>query len=1030
MTDFDVKEKRFEQDIEEFLTTHGGYVKGDPSVFDRKLALDTGTFVSFLKASQPKKWERYVRIYGADSEKQVVDRFCREVKMVGLLKVLRKGFTDRGITFKAVFWKPETSLNDTTIEQYNANILHCTRQLHYSVHNENSIDIVLFVNGIPVVSMELKCQFTGQNTTNAIQQYKFDRASKDTIFTFKERVLVHFAVDLARVYMTTRLEGSRTYFLPFNQGSNGAGRVGGAGNPINPDGYDTDYLWKKVLCKDSLLEILQKYLHLEVEKDKDTGDIVSERMIFPRYHQLDVVTKLLADVKEHGSGHNYLVQHSAGSGKSNSIAWLAHRLTGLHNANDEKIFQSVIIVTDRRVLDSQLQDTVYQFDHVDGVVVKVDKNAQQLKQAIENGAGIIITTLQKFPVIYKEVNSGSKRFAVIVDEAHSSQTGDAAKKLKRALADTEEILKEYAEMEGEEEANRKDDEDRMLEELAAQGIHKNLSFFAFTATPKDKTLNMFGWKDEKGSYHPFHIYSMRQAIEEHFILDVLKNYMTYKMYYKIVKNIPDDPELDTVAGVRAIRRYETLHPHNISQKTSVMLEHFRNVTMKKIGGKAKAMVVTPSRLHAVRYVQEFKRQIQEKGYTDLDVLVAFSGEIKDYGVNYTEEGMNKTKTGERISEKALPEAFHSDDYQILIVAEKYQTGFDEPLLHTMFVDKKLSGVKAVQTLSRLNRTARGKQDTFVLDFVNSAEEIKEAFEPYYEETVLLEETNPNVVYDLKNTLDEYRVYQQAEIDKFAEIFYSGKEQSADDLGRLQGTIRPALDRYVALAVEKKDLFKSTLARFNRIYAFITQVCRLFDKNLHKFSVYAKFLAMQLPKADIEEVNVDDKVLLEYYRLEKDFDGAVELKGTEEGFTPITGEAGRREKKKDPLTVLIDKINKRYGTNFTEMDKVLVQMENDYAAQDKWQSYAKNNDRKTFMLLFEKDFPNMAAQRYEQNDDFFVRMFSDPDMMKQVMETVGSVLYERLKKNGNSANFVTGSKSTMAAEEAADYSASSLEGSSI
>ena len=506
--------------------------------------------------------------------------------------------------------------------------------------------------------------------------------------------------------------------------------------------------------------------------------------------------------------------------------------------------------------------------------------------------------------------------------------------------------------------------------------------------------------------------------------------MTYKMYYKIVKNIPDDPELDTVTGVRAIRRYETLHPHNISQKTSVMLEHFRNVTMKKIGGKAKAMVVTPSRLHAVRYVQEFKRQIQEKGYTGLDVLVAFSGEIKDYGVNYTEEGMNKTKTGERISEKALPEAFHSDDYQILIVAEKYQTGFDEPLLHTMFVDKKLSGVKAVQTLSRLNRTARGKQDTFVLDFVNSAEEIKEAFEPYYEETVLLEETNPNVVYDLKNTLDEYRVYQQADIDKFAEIFYSGKEQSADDLGRLQGTIRPALDRYVALAADKKDLFKSTLARFNRIYAFITQVCRLFDKNLHKFSVYAKFLAMQLPKADIEEVNVDDKVLLEYYRLEKDFDGAIELKGTEEGFTPITGEAGRREKKKDPLTVLIDKINKRYGTNFTEMDKVLVQMENDYAAQDKWQSYAKNNDRKTFMLLFEKDFPNMAAQRYEQNDDFFVRMFSDPDMMKQVMETVGSVLYERLKKKGNSANFVTGSEVTMAAEEAADYSASSSEGSSI
>ena len=1020
MNDFDVKEKRFEQDIEEFLITKGGYVKGDPSVFDRKLALDTGAFVSFIKASQPKKWERYVKIYGTDSEKQVVDRFCREVKMAGLLKVLRKGFTDRGITFKAVFWKPETSLNDTTVEQYEANVLHCTRQLHYSVHNENSIDIVLFVNGIPVVSMELKCQFTGQDTTNAIQQYKFDRATKDTIFAFKERVLVHFAVDLTRVYMTTRLEGDRTYFLPFNQGSNGAGRVGGAGNPVNPDGYDTGYLWKNVLCKDRLLEILQKYLHLEVEKDKKTGDIISERMIFPRYHQLDVVTKLLADVRENGSGHNYLIQHSAGSGKSNSIAWLAHRLTGLHNAEDEKIFQSVIIVTDRRVLDSQLQDTVYQFDHVEGVVVKVDKNARQLKQAIENGAGIIITTLQKFPVIYKEVNSGSRRFAIIVDEAHSSQTGDAAKKLKRALADTEEILKEYAEMEGEEEANRKDDEDRLLEELAAQGIHKNLSFFAFTATPKDKTLNMFGWKDEKGSYHPFHIYSMRQAIEEHFILDVLKNYMTYKMYYKIVKSIPDDPKLDTAAGVRAIRRYETLHPHNISQKTSVMLEHFRNVTMKKIGGRAKAMVVTPSRLHAVRYVLEFKRQIQEKGYNDLDVLVAFSGEIKDDGVTYSEEKINKTADGNTIKEKSLPEAFHTDDYKLLIVAEKYQTGFDEPLLHTMFVDKKLSGVKAVQTLSRLNRTARGKQDTFVLDFVNSAEEIKEAFEPYYEETVLMEETDPNVVYDLKNTLDEYRVYQQTEIDKFAGIFYSAKEQNAGDLGRLQGTIRPAIDRYIALSDEKKDLFKSTLARFNRIYAFITQVCRLFDKPLHKFSVYAKFLAMQLPKDDIEKVDVDDKVLLEYYRLEKAFDGAIELESTDEGFTPITGEAGRREKKKDPLTVLIDKINKRFGTNFTEMDKVLVQMENDYAAQDKWQSYARNNDRKTFMLLFEKDFPNMAAQRYEQNDDFFVRMFSDPDMMQQVMETVGGVLYERLRKKSDTGYIVIPPSSPVAAEEAEHF----------
>lgn len=1018
MSDFDVKEKRFEQDIEEYLTTQGGYIKGNPKFFDRELGLDKATFISFLKDSQPKTWERYEKIYGTDSEKQVIERFCREIKMVGLLRVLRQGFTDRGIKFKAVFWKPETSINATAVKQYESNILHCTRQLHYSLNNENSIDIVLFVNGIPIVSMELKCQFTGQSTANAIEQYIFDRAGKDAIFTFKERVLVHFAVDLSRVYMTTRLEGAKTYFLSFNQGSNGAGKVGGQGNPINEDGYDTAYLWESVLCKDRLLEILHKYLHLQIERD-DNGDIKSERMIFPRYHQLDVVTKLLEDVKENGSGKSYLIQHSAGSGKSNSIAWLAHRLSGLHNYKNEKIFQSVIIVTDRRVLDGQLQNTVYQFDHVDGVIKKIDKNAQQLKDAINDGVPIIITTLQKFPVIYKEVKSDNKRFAIIIDEAHSSQTGDAAKKLKHALADTEKILEEYADMEYEDESKRKDDEDKLLDELSAQGVHENMSFFAFTATPKDKTLQMFGWKDEHGKFHPFHIYSMRQAIEEGFILDVLKNYMTYNMFYKIVKSIPNDPELDSTAGLNAIRNYESLHPHNISQKTTVMLEQFINVTRHKIGGKAKAMIVTPSRLHAVRYLQEFKRQIFEKGYFGLDVLVAFSGEVEDDGQTYIEEKLNKAKDGSTIKEKALPEAFHTDDFGMLIVAEKYQTGFDEPLLHTMFVDKKLSGVKAVQTLSRLNRTMRGKQDTFVLDFVNSAEDIKKSFELYYEETVLEQETNLNVVYDLKNTLDEYHVYQEMEIVKFAEIFFSSKTQNAGNLGKLQSQIQPALDRFKVLPAEKRDLFKSTLARFNRIYAFVTQVCRLFDKDIHKFSVYAKFLYMQLPKGGDEIVNVDDKVLLEYYRLEKDFEGSIELEPTEGGFKPITGEAGRREKKKDPLTIIIDKINEKYGTTFTEMDKVLLQIENDYAAQDKWKSYAHNNDFQTFMLLFARDFPETAASRYEQNESFFVKMFSDPEMMQQVMDTIGGVLYERLRK-GIRYDITESAHALMIAEDTVKY----------
>ena len=513
---------------------------------------------------------------------------------------------------------------------------------------------------------------------------------------------------------------------------------------------------------------------------------------------------------------------------------------------------------------------------------------------------------------------------------------------------------------------------------------------------------------ERGqTFHNFndHDYMVLEALSPRnlVVMDMKSGSLTIALgateyYYKIAKVIEDNPEFDTTAGSKAIINYETLHPHNISQKTAIMLEHFMNVTRHKIGGRAKAMVVTPSRLHAVRYVQEFKRQIKEKGLNDLEVLVAFSGEVKDNDDVFTEEGMNKDKEGKTIKEKALPETFHTDDYGILVVAEKYQTGFDEPLLHTMFVDKKLSGVKAVQTLSRLNRTTRGKVDTFVLDFVNSAEDIKASFEPFYEETVLLEETDPNVVYDMKNTLDDFRVYQKSEVDKFADIFYQNENQSAGDLGKLQGQLRPAVDRYEVLEVEKQDIFKSTLASFNRVYAYITQVCRLFDKDIHRFSIYSKFLYTMLPKGHGgEKINIDDKVLLEYYKLEKDFEGPIELESTEGGYTPISGDSGHREPKKDPLTVIIDKINEKYGTHFTEMDKVLVQMENDYANQEKWQSYAKNNDRATFMLLFEKDFPNMAADRYEQNDQFFRKLFDDPDMMKQVMETVGSVLYERLKK---------------------------------
>ena len=993
MPDLDLTEKRFESDIEQSLLTYGGYQKGDPKAFDRALALDVGTLLSFVRDTQPKSWEKYETIYGTSCETAFIERFCKEVRSLGLLAVLRHGFKDRGITFRVVYWKPETSINQTAQEQYARNVLHCTRQLHYSPQNENSIDMVLFVNGIPVVSMELKNQFTGQDADNAIRQYRFDRAGKETIFEFKNRVLVHFAVDLCNVFMTTRLQGVDTWFLPFNQGSNGAGKVGGKGNPLNPDGYQTAYLWERVLTKDSLLEILHKYMHLQVEtrEDKNGRKVKRETMIFPRYHQLDVVTKLLADVKANGAGQNYLIQHSAGSGKSNSIAWLAHRLSGLHNDLDEKIFRSVIVVTDRKVLDSQLQDTIYQFDHVDGVVQKIDKNAAQLREAIEGGAPIIITTLQKFPVIYREVMGQKQNFAVIVDEAHSSQTGEAARKLKKALADTSGALEEYARLEGEAEAAVPDEEDKILNELAAQGQHRNLSFFAFTATPKDKTLQLFGTPREDGKMAPFHIYSMKQAIEEGFILDVLKNYVTYKNYYKILKTVADNPQIETTSGVKAIKRYESLHPHNISQKTAIMVEHFREVTQKQIGGRVKAMVVTPSRLHAVRYLNEFKRYIKAHGYNDLDVLVAFSGEVNDEGETYTEEKMNGIREGQ------LKAAFHGDEYAMLIVAEKYQTGFDEPLLHTMFVDKKLSGVKAVQTLSRLNRTTRGKDSTFVLDFVNTAEDIQKAFEPYYECTVLDEATDPNVLYDLKNTLDAYRIYTASEIDRFAEVFFSADEQDARTMGRLSAVLVPAHDRYLAASDEDSQVFRTTLARFNRIYGFIAQVCRMFDRDLHKFSVYARFLYKVLPKEKGPFITLDDKILLEYYRLEKEFEGSISLAGAEGGLGGIKGEAGARPKQSDSLTDIIEAINEKFGTNFTEMDKVLEQIQADFLADEKLVRFAKNNDEAMFGLKFEQEFENFAAQRYEQNDAFFIKLFSDSGVMKTVMERLKPIVYRKMRK---------------------------------
>lgn len=1000
-----LREKNFEDDICAWLCGPGGYTAGDPGRFDRNLSLDAQTLLDFVRTSQPKAWKTHEERNPGKAEQVFIDRFCKEVQTRSLLEVLRQGFKILGVPFRVVFWKPENDLNPETVRLYESNRLHCTRQLRYSPACENSVDVALFVNGIPVICLELKNPLTGQTVEHAVRQFRQDRSPDAPFFAFKRRVLACFAVDPFRVRMTTRLAREKTRFLPFDQGGNGAGEVGGAGNPASPDGdYATAYLWKQVLRRDSLLELLQKFLHLKVEEktDERTGrHSREESLIFPRYHQWDVLHKLLDDVRRHGPGRNYLVQHSAGSGKSNSIAWLAHRLSGLHDARNRKIFQSVIIVTDRRVLDRQLQGTVKQFEQTAGLVCRIDKNSAQLRDALNEGAAIIVTTLQKFPVIFEEVRHGDRTFAVIVDEAHSSQTGRAALTLKRALADTEAALREYAELEGDAEQAEERKEDAVWQELAAQGRHGNLSFFAFTATPKDKTLQLFGQRQPDGRFRAFHIYSMRQAIEEGFILDVLRNYTTWRAYFKLVRKGADDPRYATAAGARAALRFESLHPHNIAQKTAVMLDHFRTVTAHKMGGRAKAMLVTPSRLHAVRYMREFDRQIRAGGMTGVRALVAFSGEVKDTvdggEWSYTEEELNRETHGVRISERELPDIF-SREFNILIVAEKYQTGFDEPLLHTMFVDKRLSGVKAVQTLSRLNRTAPNKEDTFVLDFANSAEEIRRAFEPFYEATVLEEETDPNIVYDIRHRLDAFQVYAPSHVAAFGAALRTandGREESA--LAAAGAALSPVLANVAALPDDERRAFRTGLARFVRLYNFVTQICRMFDEDMHIYSLFAKKLASALPQEDDGLISLEGKIDLHYYKLLKTGEENITLTPSDKGFPGIRGDAGAPAPKEfAALSDIVDKINRRFGTDFRAEDQVenfarlrTLVLDSDPRVVD----LAEAENRAAWDMLYKGAFLTGAGQAI-RHSAAFLELLRTPEALEFVSAAMKETIWQQ------------------------------------
>ncbi|MGH7961491.1 MAG: type I restriction endonuclease subunit R [Candidatus Binatia bacterium] len=996
-------EKSFESVIESYLLAHD-YVPVNRTGFDRTRAIFPEIVLGFIRETQPKEWAKLEALHGTKTGEQVLTDLCKWMDTYGSLATLRHGFKCYGRTLRVAFFKAAHGLNPELEVRYVANRVGLTRQLHFSERNEKSLDVTISLNGVPVATVELKNPLTGQTVDDAQQQYRRDRDPREPIFEFKRRTLVHFAVDTEAVFMTTRLAGGATHFLPFNKGCDG-----GAGNPPDPAGrtYRTAYLWEEVLQRDSLLDLLARFLHLQVEerRTEDGRKVKTEAMIFPRYHQLQAVRQLEASTRKEGPGHNYLVEHSAGSGKSNTIGWLAHRLASLHNQQDQRVFDSVIVVTDRLVLDQQLQDTIYQFEHRQGVVQKIDESSKQLAESLESGVPIIITTLQKFPFVSRQLlklaedrgeqGNGilpTRRCAVIVDEAHSSQSGEASTELKGVLGG-EELRKEARKRAVEE---GREDMEPLFRDLAKRGRQANLSFFAFTATPKHKTLAVFGHDGQ-----PFHRYTMRQAIEEGFIMDVLKHYTTYATYFKLLKAGEDDPNVKRKKAAKALARFLRLHPHNIAQKTEIMVEHFHAVTRHKIGGKAKAMVVTGSRLEAVRYKESFDRYIKGKGYA-IKTLVAFSGTVIDDKISdktYTEEGMNGG-----IKEKELPEKFATSDYQVLLVAEKYQTGFDQPLLHTMYVDKRLAGIQAVQTLSRLNRMHPLKEDTFVLDFVNDRQEIQEAFKQFYEGAAMGEEVDPDRMYEIKTDLDSSGVYLAEEVERFCMIFFKPRErQSLADHQAMNAALDPAVDRFRALQQNNEDeaeLWRSKLQAFRNLYSFLSQVIPYQDSDLERLYTFLRYLSAKLLKRfDGPRYNFDDEVRLAYYRLQKISEGSISLR---EGYAkPLDGpsEVGSGVVREEmvALSRLIDVVNERFGTDFTEADQLFFdQIVEAALADENLRQAARVNPVDKFSLVFSNLLDTLFVERMDQNEEIFARFMNEEAFRKVIGTWMASEVYRKLK----------------------------------
>ena len=997
-------EKLFEDEITDSLVSRGGYLackvgtSADQAYdFDPRLGLDTTELFAFIAETQADLWAQLVKAHGgvdAIARERFASRLTKEIDERGTMDVLRHGVVDQGVTVRLSYRRPAFGVAPELVAHYDANRLTVTRQLPFDPRSTKTVDLCLFVNGLPVATAELKNHLTGQSIEHAVGQYRTDRDPKNV--TLSGRALVHFAVDPDRVAMTTRLEGQQTRFLPFNLGHNL-----GAGNPPNPSGHKTAYLWERVWARDAWLDILHRFIDVQrPRKGTATQKLAGQRVIFPRYHQWDAVLKLEADARDQGAGRSYLVQHSAGSGKSNTIAWAAHRLSTLHDVEDRKVFDKVVVITDRVVLDRQLQETIYQFEHAHGVVVKIDESSQQLAEALAGEqARIIITTLQKFPfVLDKVADLPARSYAVIVDEAHSSQGGEAAKDLRVALGSGDE--QELTAAEAEDAGLLAEAVDPVEEALARQagarqGGQSNLSFFAFTATPKGRTLEMFGrLNPASGVHEPFHLYSMRQAIEEGFIMDVLANYTTYHTFWKIEKASEDDPEYDARKARRAIARFVSLHPHHLAQKAEIIVEHFRAHTAKEMQGLAKAMVVTSSRLHAARYKQAIDRYVAERGYGEIRTLVAFSGKLDDgTGAPLSEQAMNG------FPESQTAERFAGPEYGLLIVAEKFQIGFDQPLLQTMYVDKTLVGLAAVQTLSRLNRIHPLKQRTFVLDFRNETDTIVEAFEQFHGVTVA-PPTDPNILYDTRARLDSFDVLREDEITAAIPALLDPAGTQEQRSATAYAALGPARQRFEALADEGRLEFRDALTRFVRTYGFVSQIVAFTDPKLERDYVFCRALALYLRNSStVEKLDLGTEVELTHLRHQLTHDGSLALESERAEIQSFfgSGQGGQQELQLETLSSIVEQLNDRFGTDFTDADKLLFdQFEAEWIADGELSDQAQSNTIENFALAFERKFMSTIVTRMDANSEIFKKILDDDDFSEFVRNVYLKKVYDHLR----------------------------------